>query len=505
MKIFKNKTYINPVSFRPIGVVREISLLSVRSNSFLNFIIKKVSSLSVRVNFIERSVIKFVSRTSSESFSIQFIKNKLSFIINKSLELTSIKNKRLFLHITMLTLALFTLQNTNAQSLDTLLQLVVEHNPQLKSLQLEYEAELLKQDQVSQLPNPEIGVGVPILKPETRLGPQMMMVSVSQMFPWFGTLKSKENVVIAMSKAKYERISALKLELFSQVKKAYYQIYFLNEKSQIITSFLQIYKTIENVALAKVESGQSTTADVLRIQLKLQELNQELKLIDNQKNDYYAIINQLTHQAIETVINPTDALEQPAILNFNLDEYRQKINEHHPLMLKIDQQIEASKQQQTVNANINKPTIGVGVDYSLVNPRTDANPTNNGQDILIPKVKVSIPLYRKSYKAKNEQEAKYQESLAYQKQSLEDKMMSLLLQYKSAYDNAILKVDLNNQQIKTTKMAYEVLLANYSSKGKGFDDLLQIQNQLLAYKLALKKQKLMTYIAVANIDRLTDY
>ena len=392
-----------------------------------------------------------------------------------------------------------------AQSLDALLQEVVNHNPELKGLQLEYEAEILKKDQVGQLPNPEIGVGVPILNPETRLGPQIMMVSLSQMFPWFGTLKSKEDVIIAMSKAKYERISALKLDLFNKVKKAYYQIYFLNEKSNIIKGFLQVYKTIENVALAKVESGQSTTADVLRIQIKLQELNQELNIIENQKIDYSAQINQLTNKDSLVLINPTDNLKQPPLLNFDLESFREKIKKHHPLMLKINQEIEASKYQQSVNSNVNKPTFGVGIDYSLVNPRTDANPINNGQDILIPKVKLSVPIYRKSYRAKNEQEEKYQEALNYQKENLEDKMVSHLFQYKIEYENAVLKIELFQQQIQTTKMAYEVLLANYSSNGKGFDDLLQIQNQLLNYELDIKKQKLITYISVANIDRLTQF
>ncbi len=432
----------------------------------------------------------------------KYISNLCSYIvINKKNNMMKLIKRKLILIVTLT----LNLTYSNAQSLDSLLQLTVNNNPELKALQLEYEAELLKKDQVSQLPNPEVGVGVPILNPETRLGPQIMMVSASQMFPWFGTLKSKENVVIAMSKAKYERILALKLDLFNKVKISYYQIYFLNEKSDIIKSFLEIYKTIESVALAKVESGQSTTADVLRIQLKLQELNQELNVIENQKINYSAVINRLTNQDEDQIIIPSDSLNQPAILNFNMDEYRNKIQNNHPLMLKINHQIEASKQQQTVNSNVNKPIIGVGVDYSLVNPRTDANPINNGQDILIPKVKVSIPLYRKSYKARNLQEEKYQEALTYQKETLEDKMISLLLQYKSSYDNAILKIELNHQQIKTTKMAYEVLLANYSSKGKGFDDLLQIQNQLLRYQLELKKQKLITYINVANIYRLTDY
>ena len=234
-------------------------------------------------------------------------------------------------------------------------------------------------------------------------------------------------------------------------------------------------------------------------------MNQELNIIENQKIDYSAQINQLTNKDSLVLINPTDNLKQPPLLNFDLESFREKIKKHHPLMLKINQEIEASKYQQSVNSNVNKPTFGVGIDYSLVNPRTDANPINNGQDILIPKVKLSVPIYRKSYRAKNEQEEKYQEALNYQKENLEDKMVSHLFQYKIEYENAVLKIELFQQQIQTTKMAYEVLLANYSSNGKGFDDLLQIQNQLLNYELDIKKQKLITYISVANIDRLTQF
>ena len=103
----------------------------------------------------------------------------------------------------LIVLCALCLDKSNAQPLDSLLQLVVNNNTQLKAIELEYQAVLEKKNQVNQLPNPQLGVGVPVLRPETRLGPQMMMVSATQMFPWFGTLKSKEEVVISMSKAKY--------------------------------------------------------------------------------------------------------------------------------------------------------------------------------------------------------------------------------------------------------------------------------------------------------------
>ena len=124
---------------------------------------------------------------------------------------------------------------------------------------------------------------------------------------------------------------------------------------------------------------------------------------------------------------------------------------------------------------MNKPAIGLGLDYSLVDQRTDANPINNGRDILIPKVMLSIPIYRKSYKAKIEEENFVQQSLELKKESITDKMLRLLIMYKADFDNASIEKNLYKDQSSTMQMAYEVLLANYSSNGTGFEELLMVQ------------------------------
>ena len=283
----------------------------------------------------------------------------------------------------------------HAQSLDSLLQLVVENNTQLKSIELEYQSVLQKKNQVIQLSNPQVGIGAPILRPETRLGPQIVLVSASQMFPWFGTLKSKEDVVVSMSKVKYEQISIMKLELFYQVKSAYYQLHFLNQKQATIEENIKIFESLESISLAKVESGQSILADVLRVQTKLQGLRQQLLMIENQKLVFESSINELTKQPSGTKIEITRELEKN-ILEYDLALFQNMIENNHPIITQINYKIEQSNNVLVVNENMNKPTIGLGLDYSLVSPRTDANPLNNGRDIFIPKVMVSIPIYRKS-------------------------------------------------------------------------------------------------------------
>ncbi|MCO6492673.1 MAG: hypothetical protein J5I98_29920, partial [Phaeodactylibacter sp.] len=98
-----------------------------------------------------------------------------------------------------LALLLFiSLQRSSAQSLDGLLLAADSANLELKALYQDYLAALEKAPQVSQLPEPEAGLGVFPLPVETRLGPQWVRLSATQMFPWKGTLEARKNVVLAM-------------------------------------------------------------------------------------------------------------------------------------------------------------------------------------------------------------------------------------------------------------------------------------------------------------------
>lgn len=407
---------------------------------------------------------------------------------------------------TVLILSIFLMaQQVYAQSLDSLLQLAVSENVKLKALQLEYEAELKKTDQVSQLPNPQAGIGVPILRPETRLGPQIMMVSASQMFPWFGTLKAKEEVVISMSKMRYEKMAALRLNLFYAIKSNYYQLLFIEEKQGLIKEEITLVKALEELSLSKVESGNGSIADVLRIQLKAEELTNQIALLENSKQSVSARINEITKQPLTAEISLTNRVLTPPTLNYDLEAFQQKIMNHHPLMEMLNAAIETSENRDIVNKAANKPTIGLGIDYSLVGQRTDANPINNGRDILIPKVMLSIPIYRKSFNASNEIESMNRAALEWDKVALIDEMTRQLIEFKTEYDNAILNLNLTEKQMQTAKQTYNILLTHYSTNSEGFDELLSIQSQLLMYKQQQLNARLAANIAQAKIERLTNF
>ena len=70
----------------------------------------------------------------------------------------------------------------------------LDHSPRLQQSLADYRASLQQLPQVGQLPDPMLAITQYARSPETRVGPQTTMVSLSQRFPWFGKLKDREQV-----------------------------------------------------------------------------------------------------------------------------------------------------------------------------------------------------------------------------------------------------------------------------------------------------------------------
>ena len=174
-----------------------------------------------------------------------------------------------------------------------MLQIAVEENEGLKVLEKEFETALQKAPQVNERPDPEIGVGIFPLPVETRLGPQILRVGATQMFPWKGLLEGKKDLELAKANVLDKRVDARILELRYQIEQAYFKLYEIEKSQEILRRNIAILNGLENIALVKVETGKTSAADVLRVQLKTKELLQEIEILENAKSKPTITINQL--------------------------------------------------------------------------------------------------------------------------------------------------------------------------------------------------------------------
>ena len=74
------------------------------------------------------------------------------------------------------------------------------------------------------------------------------------------------------------------------------------------------------------------------------------------------------------------------------------------------------------------------------------------------------------------------------------------------YEDAILKLELYQQQIKITQSVIDILQESYTNSGNSFDELLRLENDLVNYEMDILKATVKSHKAKIEIERyLIDY
>lgn len=387
-----------------------------------------------------------------------------------------------------------------AQPLSELIKQVEENNLELKAWNQEYLADSERSAQVKQLPAPEIAAGAFIAPVETRLGAQQFRLGVSQMFPWFGTLRAREALAQTQAATTYTQISTTALALNYQLKLNYFKLYEIRTSQRIIRKNIQLLESVRQVTLAKVEGGRSTAADVLLVELQLRELEQQLKLLEKESEKPLADLNQSLNRPLNTPLQTMDTLAFTSI-PYNKDTLLGYIQRMHPMVQRYELQQKAARQAIQLNELAGKPSFGLGIDYIMVDSRDDATPINNGRDILQLSLKASIPLWREPFKAKEREEKLRIAAIDNRQSDLESRLLATIEKAFADHQVAQLKQELYVQQVSTTQSAIQILQSRYSATGESFDQLLELETQLVNYELELLRATVQSHAAKAAIEQ----
>ena len=390
-----------------------------------------------------------------------------------------------------------------AQTLEDYFAEVAEQNPGLKARYLEFEAALQKIDQVNALPDINFSFGYFISPVETRVGPQRARFSLSQTFPWFGTLAAQDNAAALLAEAKYQSFLDARNQLYYKLAAVYYPLYELEEKIQIQKEnlgLLESYKTISN---AKFENSQGTMADVLRADILMNEAKTEIEVLAMKRRPLRVAFNKLLNRedTVEVVVQDTVHIKDGHI-NHRTDS----LFEGHPRLESLNLQAKAMVEQEKAAQKQGMPRFGVGIDYVLVDKRTDLSPeagaalADNGKNALMPMVSLSIPLFSNKYRAE-ENEARLRQEM-YRKLS-EETENDLVSDYENTWfemEKSRHYINLYQQQVRETRQTLNLLFTTYANAGNDFEEVLRVQQQLLKYELQLVSTITSYKVAEAKLD-----
>jgi len=388
----------------------------------------------------------------------------------------------------------------NAQTLDEYFQLAAENNPGLQSEYKNFEAALQKVAQVGSLPDPVLSFGYFISPVETRVGPQRAKFSLSQMFPWFGTLKAQENAASLLAEAKYQVFLDARNTLYYQVAAAYYPLIELEQLILLEKENLRILDSYKDIATAQFQNGKGTMIDVLRVDMMGKDAGTHLSILNQKKKPFETRFNRILNRADNSAINLLDTL---AISGIAPNYRRDSLFTENPMLENLDRLIQANEMNEEIAIKQGMPKIGVGLEYVIVGERKDITMDKNGRDIFMPMVSVSLPIYRAKYRAAQKEAQYMQESYTLKKEELSN---TLIRSYDRIYfeiQEQLALVQLYEEQIQTASQSLALLIRDYSHSGTQFEEVLRMQQQVLAYQ-KMKATALSQYhISIAELDYIT--
>lgn len=462
--------------------------------------------------------------------------------------------------ITIISLLFFSLlaNSIYGQTLDEHLVTAAKNNPKLKAKYLQYQASLERIPQVGALPDPQVGFSFFLMPMERYMGNQVGTISVMQMFPWFGTLDAAKIEMSFMAKAKFEEFNETKSMLFYEVRTTWYSLQLLEKEIEIIKENIELLKTIEQIAITRFKTGSqngispennsrnkdtqkpenpnngaasgmnmqekatqeksssnnmapmggmestvtgSNMLNVLQVQMDINEWQNNYHLLENRKIPLISRFNQLlSREKDSAVILPETILAQP--MPVSIKELPDHIKNNNPILKMLEQEEAAYLAQSKMKQKMGMPMMSLGVQYDIFNSREDSDSTMNGKNMLMPMATVTIPLWRKKYKASIRESELMRQSVMEQKKDTNNQLMVNFEDALKEYKDASRREKLYQSQIELATQAYNILMAQYTTDGKNLDDVLKMQLQLLDYRFKYLNAIIDGNMAVATMERL---
>ena len=368
------------------------------------------------------------------------------------------------------------------------LEQALDRNPAVRQSFARYRAALQRLPQVSALPDPVLGFTRFFRSPETRVGPQTTMLTLSQRFPWFGKLSDKEKIAAKEAAAFREQHEARKDEVIRQLKFAYYDLAYIDRAIRIAEQDQALLEHYETLAQARYAQGVGLQQAVIRLQAEITRVRNRLEHLRSQRVSAEASLNTLLDLPARSPVGGIVLETRPGV-EIHFDALTEIGRNHRPEVQAALLQIEKDEGRIHLARKNYWPDFTLGASFINVTGRSDASgllrpPSQNGKNIYSFTAGVNIPIRRRKYRSiLNSVEASVR-AVGFRIQTLEEQI--------TLFERTLLPQA--EQTLRSTETAY-------STGTLGVLDLLDSERVLLEVRLGLEQLRSEYMKSLAEMER----
>lgn len=393
---------------------------------------------------------------------------------------------------------------TSASTLQDYLALALERNRGLQADAQRWRASLEEIPQARSLPDPTLSYGGFIERVETRIGPQRHRVGVMQRVPWPGKLSAASARALEAAEARRARTESTRLQVEFEVRAAYADYCYLARELAVTRETLELVRHWEVVAQARFRAGaRAAHRDVVKAQVEMGRLEDRLQSLEQARQPR----SQRLRELLDLPAGPALPWPQPfplRRLGREEGEIAGLLAENSPRLREMSQEVAARERGVDLARQSYFPDLSFGFDYIEVGPARTRGVTGSGDDAIVGKVGLSLPIWfgRNAASVSEAKARLYAAEL--DRHSLDNKLRTGVSRGLFAYRDAERKLSLyrdslipkGEESLQTTAAAFEA--------GEGdFLSVLDAERLLLEFHLSRERALVDREVALANLELLT--
>lgn len=367
----------------------------------------------------------------------------------------------------------------NPRQLEDYLYLAALNNAGLKSSYERFRAAGAMIDQAKALDDPQLTFGY-FVRDQMEDGRSLheQDYRIMQMFPWFGKLEARTDAASAQAWAAFHRYQAAKVKLIYQVSSVFYEFAYLAQAVEIARDNLELMKHFEQVAREKYRTAEGTHPDIVRAQIELATMEDDLITMTRMRKPVAAQLNAVLNQPTDRELQ-WPAQEKVVFAEIVPDAIIQQIHSSNPELAAMQQQILASRKMMTLAKKRYWPDISLGVEYQNMPNRGD-----DEQNPVIAMISINLPIWVDSYSAGFRQAAAETAMARREKMQTEFDLAAQAQQVLFDIDDSGRKIRLyEDVLIPKAKEMIDVSEQAYRTNTIDFLSLLDAQKKLLEFQL----------------------
>jgi len=376
---------------------------------------------------------------------------------------------------------------TNA-NLGSFLMFAILNQPQIEAAYFDWAASVERITRERSLPDPRLTFESDISDVVMSLMPGLMMD-----FPGPGKLKAAANAAAAESEVKYFAFESSVLQTAFALKRAYYQLHFLDAKVSVNQQTLNLLADLEKLARTQNEVGKVTLQDVLRAQIEQDRLSTEIENLKDSRNPLLAQFKAALGLSEEQPDPPVPQPLESTPLDLTSDRLWATALVRNPRLKAMEADVRRAEASLRLAYKARVPDFSVGLEADA-----KASPV-----VYMPQLAVTLPVWRDKIEAEI---AAAQAGRRAAEARLSAEQIALAVEFAEKsfmFREASRTLELlTGRLLPKAQQSLDVARAAYLSGRLDFLNLIDAERTLLGFQLTEVEARVQRELALAELSLL---